>query len=80
MKNEISYLIFARNLIKQQQQKPNCLFRSGLSGVALKMLGLCVCACDQAEAFEHRELSQCLVDLENLRYHSAGENFQLIMN
>ena len=28
---------------KQQQQKPNCLFRSGLSGVALKMLGLCVC-------------------------------------
>ena len=44
------------------------------------MLGLCVCACDQAEAFEHRELSQCLVDLENLRYHSAEENFQLIMN
>jgi hypothetical protein len=41
------------------------------------MLGLCVCACDQAEAFEHRELSQCLVDLENLRYHSAEENFQL---
>ncbi len=42
---------------------------------------MCVCACDQAEAFEHSELSQCLVDLENLRYHSAGENFQLqIMN
>ena len=37
---------------QKQQQNPNCLFRSGLSGVALKMLG--VRACDQAEAFEHR--------------------------
>ena len=41
------------------------------------MLGLCVCACDQAEAFEHRELSQCLVDLENLRYHSAEKKFSI---